>query len=87
MLRRSWPLAALLYFLVSFVAHARPEETGAVQGRIVDSVTQRAVLAATVSLLRNQSVHATTESNASASSRSTGFQKACIRLRWNSPAT
>lgn len=65
MLRRSWPLAALLYVLVSLAAHAQPEETGAVRGRIVDSVTQRAVPTATVRLLRNQSVHATTESNAS----------------------
>ena len=65
MLHRFLLLAALIYVFVSLQAHAQAQQdaVGAVRGRIVDSVTGRAVPAATVYLMRNQNVHATIESD------------------------
>src|SRR5687768_10137800 len=65
MLHRFLPLAALIYVSASLPAHAQvqPEAAGAVRGRIVDSVTGRAVSTATVNLMRNQRVQGTAESD------------------------
>ena len=59
MLHRFLPLAALMYVLLSLPAHAQAQQAaeGGVRGRIVDSVTGRAVPTATVRLVRNQRVH------------------------------
>ena len=68
MLQRLLPLAALtLYVSISLPAHAQAQQeaTGAVRGRIVDSVTGRAVPSATVHLKRNQRVQGTVEADAS----------------------
>ena len=65
MLHRFLPLAALIYVSVSLPAHAQAQQgaAGAVRGRIVDSVTGRAVPTATVHLMRNQRVHGTVEAD------------------------
>jgi outer membrane receptor for ferrienterochelin and colicin len=65
MLHRLLPLAALIYIYVSLPAHAQAQQgaAGAVRGRIVDSVTGRAVPTATVHLVRNQRVHGTIEAD------------------------
>ncbi len=66
MLHRFLPLAALLLCVsVSLPAHAQAQQgaAGAVRGRIVDSVTGRAVPTATVHLMRNQQVHGTVEAD------------------------
>lgn len=66
MLHRLLPLTALTLFVsASLTAHAQAQQQaeGAVRGRIVDSVTGRAVPAATVNLMRSQNVHATIESD------------------------
>ena len=64
MLHRFVPLAALIFVSVSLPAHAQAQQgAGAVRGRIVDSVTGRAVPTATVHLLRNQRVHGTVEAD------------------------
>ncbi|HWL72758.1 MAG TPA: carboxypeptidase-like regulatory domain-containing protein [Burkholderiaceae bacterium] len=65
MLNRFLPLAALMYVSVSLPAHAQAQQgaAGAVRGRIVDSVTGRAVPTATVHLMRNQRVHGTGEAD------------------------
>jgi hypothetical protein len=65
MLHRFLPLAALIYVSVSLPAHAQAQQgaAGAVRGRIVDSVTGRAVPTATVHLMRNQRVHGTGEAD------------------------
>jgi outer membrane receptor for ferrienterochelin and colicin len=67
MLHRFLLLAALMSSaLVSLSAHAQAQQVaaGAVRGRIVDSVTGRAVPAATVNLVRDQRVHGTVEADA-----------------------
>jgi len=67
-LQRLLPLAALtLYVSISLPARAQAQQeaTGAVRGRIVDSVTGRAVPSATVHLKRNQRVQGTVEADAS----------------------
>jgi len=66
MLHRFLSLAALLYVSASLPAHAQaqPEAAGAVRGHIVDSVTGRAVPAATVHLMRNEQVQGTVEADA-----------------------
>ena len=64
MLHRFLPLAALIYVSVSLPAHAQAQQEGAVRGRIVDSVTGRAVPSATVHLMRNQRVQGTVEADA-----------------------
>jgi hypothetical protein len=65
MLHRFLPLAALIYVSVSLPAHAQVQQgaAGAVRGRIVDSLTGRAVPTATVHLMRNQRVHGTGEAD------------------------
>ncbi|GFE82093.1 membrane protein [Steroidobacter agaridevorans] len=63
MLRRFLPFAALIYVSASLPAHAQEGAAGAVRGRIVDSVTGRAVPTATVHLMRNQRVHSTVEAD------------------------
>jgi hypothetical protein len=65
MLRRFWSLAAFIFVSVSIPAHAQAQQeaTGAVRGRIVDSVTGRAVPTATVQLMRNQGVYGTVEAD------------------------
>src|SRR5688572_4205520 len=71
MLHRFLPLAALIYVSVSLLsllslpAHAQAQQgaAGAVRGRIVDSVTGRAVPTATVHLMRNQRVQGTVETD------------------------
>ena len=66
MLHRFLPLAALMLCVsVSLTAHAQAQQgaAGAVHGRIVDSVTGRAVPAATVHLMRNQQVHGTVDAD------------------------
>jgi outer membrane receptor for ferrienterochelin and colicin len=66
MLHRVLPLAALILSVsVSPPAHAQAQQeaAGAVRGRIVDSVTGRAVPTATVHLMRNQRVHGTVEAD------------------------
>jgi outer membrane receptor for ferrienterochelin and colicin len=65
MLHRSLPLAALIYVSASLPVHAQaqPAAEGGVRGRIVDSVTGRAVPTATVHLLRNQRLQRTVESD------------------------
>ena len=63
---RLLPLAALISCVsVSLPAHAQAQQAadGAVRGRIVDSVTGRAVPTATIQLMRNQRVYGTIESN------------------------
>jgi hypothetical protein len=62
---RFLPLAALMYVSISLPAHAQvqQEAVGAVRGRIVDSVSGRAVPTATVQLMRNQRVHGTVEAD------------------------
>lgn len=52
MLHRFLPLAALIYVSVSLPAHAQAQQgaAGAVRGRIVDSVTGRAVPTVTVGI-------------------------------------
>jgi hypothetical protein len=58
MLHRFLPLAALIYVSISLPAHAQAQQAeGGVRGRIVDSVTGRAVPTATVRLMQNQRVH------------------------------
>ena len=59
MLHRFLPLAALTFVSVSLPAHAQAQQAaeGGVRGRIVDSLTGRAVPTATVRLTRNQQVH------------------------------
>ncbi len=66
MLHRVLPLAAIVCMSVLLPAHAQaqPESGGSVHGRIVDSVTGRAVPTATVQLIRNQRVQATVEADA-----------------------
>lgn len=66
MLHRILLLAALMLCVsVSLPAHAQAQQqaAGAVRGRIVDSVTGRAVPTATVHLMRNQRVHGTVEAD------------------------
>jgi len=64
MLQRFLPLAALIYVSVSLPAHAQAQEAaGAVRGRVVESVTGRAVPTATVHLMRNQQVYGTVEAD------------------------
>lgn len=68
MLHKLLALAALVLFSsVSPATHAQAqpqqEATGAVHGRIVDSVTGRAVPTAAVQLMRNQRIHSTVEAN------------------------
>ena len=66
MLHRLLPLAALLLHVsLSLPAHAQAQQVaaGAVRGRIVDSVTGRAVPTATVHLMRNQQVQGTVEAD------------------------
>jgi outer membrane receptor for ferrienterochelin and colicin len=65
MLPRVVPLAVLVFSVsasLSANAQAQQEAEGAVRGRIVDSVTGRAVPTATVHLTRNQRVQGTVES-------------------------
>jgi hypothetical protein len=64
-LHRFLPLAALIYVSVSLPALAQGQQgaAGAVRGRIVDSVTGRAIPSATVQLVRNQRVHGTVEAD------------------------
>ncbi len=59
------PLAALVYVSASLPAHAQAQQTaeGGVRGRIVDSVTGRAVPTTTVRLIRNQRVQRTIEAD------------------------
>ena len=60
MVHRFLPLAALILNVsVSLPAQAQAQQgaAGAVRGRIVDSVTGRAVPTATVHLMRNQRPH------------------------------
>lgn len=66
MLHRYLPLAALMTVSGSLTVHAQEQQeaAGAVRGRIVDSVTGRAVPTATVSLVRNQRVQGTVETDA-----------------------
>ena len=69
MLHRVLPLTALILSAsvsVSLPAHAQAQQeaAGAVRGRVVDSVTGRAVPTATVQLLRNQQVQGTVEADA-----------------------
>ncbi|WP_420466074.1 TonB-dependent receptor [Panacagrimonas sp.] len=67
MLHRLLLLAALILFVsASHTAHAQVQlqAEGAVRGRIVDSVTGRAVPAASVHLMRNQRLHGTVEADA-----------------------
>lgn len=66
MLRRVLLLAAFIFASVSLPAHAQvqQEPVGGVRGRIVDSVTGRAVPTATVNLVRNQRVQGTVEADA-----------------------
>lgn len=64
MLHRALPLTALvLQVSVAPPAHAQAQQeaAGAVRGRILDSVTGRAVPTATVRLMRNQQVQSTVE--------------------------
>lgn len=65
MLHRFFPLAALI-LSVSLAVHVQAQQgaAGAVRGRIVDSVTGRAVPTATVHLMRNQHVQGTVEADA-----------------------
>ena len=66
MLHRFLPLATLMLSVsVSLPAHAQAQQgaAGAVRGRIVDSVTGRAVPTATVHLMRNQRVQGTVEAD------------------------
>ncbi len=67
MLHRFLPLAALLFVSVSLPMHAQAQQAaeGGVRGRIVDSVTGRAVPTATVHLMRNQRVQRTVEADTS----------------------
>jgi hypothetical protein len=65
-LQRLLSIAALtLYVAVSLPVHAQAQQApaGAVRGRIVDSVTGRAVPAATVRLMRNQRIQGTVEAD------------------------
>ncbi len=66
MSRRDLLLAIFLFFSIWLPAPvlAQQEASGAVRGRVVDSVTGRAVPAATVRLLRNQGVFGTSEVDA-----------------------
>jgi hypothetical protein len=65
MLHRCLPLAALICLSapLSAYAQAQQEAAGAVRGRIVDSVTGRAVPTATVHLIRSQQVQGTVETD------------------------
>ncbi|MCC2658718.1 MAG: TonB-dependent receptor [Panacagrimonas sp.] len=66
MLDKLLPLAALMLCLWIWLpapAQAQQEAAGAVRGRIVDSITGRAVPAATVRLMRNQQVQGTVEAD------------------------
>ena len=66
MLPRFLPLAAFaIYASVSLPAHAQAQQeaAGGVRGRIVDSVTGRAVATATVHLTRNRRVRDTVETD------------------------
>jgi Outer membrane receptor for ferrienterochelin and colicins len=61
-----WPLAALMLCVsASLPVHAQAQQgaVGAVRGRVVDSVTGRAVPTATVRLMRNQRVYGTVEAD------------------------
>ena len=89
MLNRFLPLAALIYVSASLPAHAQAQQVGAgaVRGRIVDSVTGRAVPTATVNLMRNQRVHGTVETDTAGEFSSIKCRKGCIRSRWKSRAT
>jgi outer membrane receptor for ferrienterochelin and colicin len=64
-LYRFLPLAALVCVTASLpaLAQAQQEAAGAVRGRVVDSVTGRAVPTATVHLMRNQRVQGTVEAD------------------------
>jgi len=62
MLNRFLPLAALITVSLPALAQAQQAE-GGVRGRIVDSVTGRAVPTATVNLLRNRQVQGTVEAD------------------------
>jgi len=62
MLNRFLPLAALVTVSLPALAQAQQAE-GGVRGRIVDSVTGRAVPTATVNLLRNRQVQGTVEAD------------------------
>jgi hypothetical protein len=66
MLTRLLPLAALICVSISLpaLAQAQQEAAGAVHGRILDSVTGRAVPTATVQLKRNEGVYVTVEADA-----------------------
>jgi hypothetical protein len=66
MLHRLLPLAALACVSVSLPAYAQAQQVaaGAVRGRIVDSVTGRAVPTATVQLMRGERVQGTVEADA-----------------------
>jgi len=59
MLYRFLPLAALMYVCASLPASAQAQQAaeGGVRGRIVDSLTGRAVPTATLHLMRNQPLH------------------------------
>ena len=63
MLHRFLPLAALI--IVSLPAHTLAQQAaeGGVRGRIVDSVTGRAIATATVHLVRNRQVQGTVEAD------------------------
>jgi hypothetical protein len=64
MLHRFLPLAALiLSAALSLPAQGQQAQTGAVRGRVVDSVTGRAVPTATVHLRRNGQVRSTVEAD------------------------
>ena len=66
MLPRSLPLTAfalLVTFTTPALAQGQQEAAGAVRGRIVDSVTGRAVPTATVRLMRSDKAHGTVESD------------------------
>ena len=67
MLDRFLPLAAIVLCVWVWLpaqAQAQLEAAGAVRGRIVDSLTGRAVPSATVRLMRNQQVHGAVEADA-----------------------
>ncbi len=65
MLYRFLPLAALVCVTASLPVHAQAQQepAGAVHGRIVDSVTGRAVPTATVHLMHNELVQGTVETD------------------------
>lgn len=66
MLHKAFSLVAFIFFmtLIPLQGLAQQVPTGAVSGRVVDSVTGRAVLGANVQLMRNEGVHGTAEADA-----------------------